>query len=95
MKNISTEKVPQVGLDLASEIGSVVVHGQEDALDLKWLIEGAFDTVDSVHELGNPLQSEKLALDGNEDAVGGDQSVQGEQVQGRRAIDDDVVEPIS
>ena len=94
MKNISTEKVPQVGLDLASEIGSVVVHGQEDALDLKWLIEGAFDTIDGIHELGNAFQSEKLALDGNEDAIGGDQSVQSEQIQGGRAIDNDVVEAI-
>ncbi len=95
MKNIFTEKVPEVGLDLASEIGSVVVHGEEDALDLKWLIEGAFDAVDSVHELGDALQSKELALDGNQDAVGSDQRVEGEQIQRGRAIDEDIIEAIS
>ena len=94
MKNITTEKVPEVGLDLASEIGSVIVHGEEDTLDLKWLIEGAFDAVDSVHELGDAFQSEELALDRDQDAVGGDQSVQREQIEGGWAVDDDVVEAI-
>jgi hypothetical protein len=69
MKNITTKELSEVGLDLASEVSPVVVHGQKDAFDLEWLVEGLSDAFDSVDELRDSFQGEELALDGNEDGV--------------------------
>jgi hypothetical protein len=69
MKDIFSEEFTEVGFDLASEVRSVIVHGEEDALELKWLFEGLPDTFDGVHELRNSFKREKLALDGDEDGI--------------------------
>src|ERR1017187_1151174 len=53
------------------------------------MAEGVADAVNGVHQLGNPFQSEEFALDGHQYGVGGDEGVQGEQVQGGRAVDED------
>src|ERR1019366_10636529 len=45
--------------------------------------------VNGVHQFGNPLQRKKLALDGHQYGVGGDEGVQGEQVQSGRTVDED------
>ena len=47
------------------------------------------DAVDGVHEFGDAFEGEELALDGDEDGIGGDQGVEGQEVEGGRAVDDD------
>lgn len=69
MKNITAKELSEISLDLAGEVRSVIVHGQEDALDLEGFIEGLSDTFDGIHELGNPLEGEEFTLDGDEDGV--------------------------
>jgi hypothetical protein len=67
MKNILPEELPEVGFDLTREIRPVIVHREQDSLELEWLIEGFSDSFDSIHELGDALEREEFALDGDED----------------------------
>lgn len=76
--------------DLAGEVGAIVKHGEEDAFGSDVVLEGFLDAFDGVHELGNPLQGEEFALDGDEDGIGGDEGVEGEEVEGGGAIDEDI-----
>ena len=48
------------------------------------------DSVDGVHELRDAFQGEEFALDRDEDGIGGDQGVEGQEVEGGRAIDQNV-----
>ena len=55
------------------------------------VVEGFADPVDGIHELGDAFQGEELALDGDEDGIGGDEGVEGEEIEGGGAIDQDEV----
>ena len=88
-EDLVLEEFPQVGGHLAGEVGPVIVHGEENAFDGEGVLEGLANAVDGVHEFGDAFQGEELALDGDEDGIGGDQGVEGEQVEGGRAIDQD------
>ena len=90
-EDLVAEELAEVGGHLAGEVGAVVVHGEEDAFDRAGDVEGVADPVDGIHEFGDALEGEELALDGNEDGIGGDQGVEGEEVEGGRAIDEDEV----
>ena len=52
-------------------------------------VEGEGDAVEGGHELGDAFEGEVLGLHGDEEAVGGDQGVEGEEVEGRGAIEQD------
>lgn len=69
MKDIFPEELPEVGLDLPGEVRPVVVHSEQDPLQLEWLLEGLADSLDGVHELGDTLESEEFTLDGDEDGI--------------------------
>ena len=92
MEDLILEELPQVGGHLAGKVGAVVVHGEEDAFDFQGVLEGMSDAVDGVHQFGYPFQGEEFALNGDQNGIGGDQSVEGEEVEGWRAIDQD--EPV-
>src|SRR5690606_10067654 len=49
------------------------------------------DALDAVDQIGKPFQRVVLALHGDDHAVGGDQRVDGEHRQRRRAVDEDEV----
>src|ERR1035438_4072303 len=80
------EELAQVGGHLARKVGPVVVHGQEDAFDGERMLEAFANPVDGVHELRDAFQGEELALDGDQDRIGGDERIEGEQVEGRGTI---------
>src|SRR5689334_12573303 len=79
-KDFFFEELAEVGLDLAGQVGAVVVHRQEDAFDSQAGIEGLFEAVDCIDELRDAFEGKELALDGDKDGVGGDQGVEGEEV---------------
>src|ERR1035441_9458573 len=81
------EELTQVGGHLAREVGPVVIHGEEDALDGEGVLEPFANPVDRVHQFRDSLQGEEFALDGDHYRIGGDERIQGEQVEGRGAID--------
>ena len=80
--------------DLVGELGPAVVHRQQDGPDGDPRIEVLPHQVDVVEQLPQPLERVVLALDGDEHLVAGDERVQGQQPQGRRAVDEHVVRPL-
>src|SRR5436190_238084 len=90
-QDLIAEKLLEVGHDLVGEVGAFVVHRQEDAFNFETGIGDFADLLNGFHQLGNALEGEILALNGNKDAIGSDQSVHRKDVQRRRAIDEDVV----
>ena len=63
LKDLVAKEIAEVGFDLAREIGSIIVHGEQDAFDLQGRVEGFFGAVDGVHELRDTLEREELTLD--------------------------------
>src|SRR5574340_475 len=85
-----TEKFLEVRRHLPGEIRAVVEHGEQDAGDLQRVVERGANAVHGVHQFGNALEREELALDGHEHGIGGEQGVEREQIQRRRAVYQDV-----
>src|SRR5216683_3171902 len=75
--------------DLLGEVGAVVVHGEEDSLEGEGGVERLGDAVEGGHELGDAFEGEVLGLHGDEEAVGGDEGVEGEEVEGWGAVEED------
>jgi hypothetical protein len=75
--------------DLKGEVGAVVVHGEEDALEGEAGVEGLGDAVEGGHELGDAFEGEILGLHGDKESVGGYEGVEGEEVEGRGAVEED------
>src|ERR1039457_3466113 len=86
-EDLVLEELAQVGGHLAGEVGPVVVHGEEDAFDGEGVLEAFANPVDGVHEFRYSFQGEEFALDGDQDGMGGDQRIEGEQVESWGAID--------
>src|SRR3989344_5847336 len=88
-EDLGAEEVAQVGQNLAGKVGALVVHGEQDPFDGELRIERAPDAHQGVEQLAHPFQGQVLALDGNQDRIGRAQGVEGEQVQGGRAVEND------
>ena len=78
-------------LTSAERVVRASIHRQHDALELQRGIEVVADEVDGGHQLPEALEGVVLALDRDEHAVGGGEGVDGEQAQGRWAVEEDVV----
>ena len=91
LENLGAEERAQVGGDLLGKRGAVVVHREKNALDGERWIDGAAETGQRVEKLGHALESQKLALNGHKDRVGGGQGVDGEDIERWRAIDEDEI----
>lgn len=83
------EEAFEVFVDLLREIGAVVVHGEEDAFEGEGAVECLGDTVEGAHQLGDAFEGEVFGLHGDEEAVGGDEGVEGKEVEGGRAVEND------
>lgn len=86
-KDLTLEKFAQIGGHLTSQVRTVVVHRQQNTFDLDGMIESFANPIDRIHETGNPFQREELTLDRDQDAVRGHQGIQSQEIQSRRAID--------
>lgn len=69
---------------LDAQVLPPVVHGEQYALNFQSGIVIAFDELNGVGQLGQPLERKILALDGNEHAVRGAQGVERQQRKRRR-----------
>jgi hypothetical protein len=90
-EDLIAEEIAQIVGDLAGEVGAVVEHGEQDAFDTDVVAEGVPDALDGVHEFGDALEGEEFALNRNEDGVSGDEGVEGQEIEGWWAIDNDEV----
>ncbi len=90
LKHLVPEEPLQVIPNLVGEICPLIVHGQKYPFDRQSRIVGATDSHERVEELGNAFQSKILALDGDENGVGSDERVEGEEIEGWGAVEDDI-----
>jgi|HubBroStandDraft_5_1064220.scaffolds.fasta_scaffold02076_2 hypothetical protein len=90
-KDLRAEKAAEIGGNLLGKRGAVVVHREKDAFDREGRIDGASEAHQGVEEFGDAFECQELALDRNEDGIGGGQGVDSEKVERRRAVDEDVV----
>lgn len=88
-KNLIAEEFTQVGCDLSGQVGSFVVHGQQNAFNLNGMPESLANAVDGIHEARNALERKEFALNRNQDRIGGHQGIQRQKIQSRWTIDQD------
>jgi hypothetical protein len=88
-EELFSEEAFEVFSDLLGEVGAVVVHGEEDAFEGEGGVEDLGDAVEGGHELGDAFEGEVLGLHGDEETVGGDEGVEGEEVEGGGAVEED------
>lgn len=88
-ENLTLEKFAEIGRYLTGQVGPIVVHCEQNPFNLERMIESFADPIDCVHQARNAFQRKELALDRDENAVGGNKRVQRQQIECRRAIDED------
>lgn len=76
LENLGTEEASKIGSHLFREGRAVVIHRQQDALDGERRIDGAAEAHKGIEKFGNTLESEVLALYGDQDGISSSQSVQ-------------------
>ena len=89
------EEAAELGGNGLRQVGALVEHGEDDAFDGESGVELDPDAVDGVEQLGDAFEGEVLGLHRDEDGVGRDQGVEGEEVEGRRAVEDDELEAVA
>ena len=73
------------------EIRPLVEHRQQHAFDVERRIEADADAAHRADEIGEAFEGEVLAVERNQHGIGGDECVQRQQPERRRAVDQDVV----
>ena len=92
MRKTFSLKKPRTSLrDLLPEVRALVEHRQQHALDVERRIERGADAAHRADEIGEPFEREVFAVQRNQHGVGGDQRVERQQAERRRAVDEDVV----
>ena len=89
--NLVAEELANVAAHLLAEIRALVVHREQHAFDAKGGIERNAYAFDRRHQLGDPLEREVLAIERNQDGVGRDETVERQQAERRRRVDEDVL----
>ena len=89
LKNARTSRA-----DLLAEVRALVVHRQQHAVDVERRVERGAHAAQRDDEVGEAFEREVLAVQRDEHGVGGDEGVEREQAERRRAVDEDVVEAV-
>src|ERR1017187_1081888 len=45
------EELSEIGRDLAGQVRAIVIHGEQYALNLQWMLESIANSIDGIHEL--------------------------------------------
>ena len=72
--------------------GALVVHGDDDAEDLELGVRALPHLLDGLEQVVGAFEREVRRLDRDQQMRRGDQRVDGQQAERRRAIDHDVLE---
>ncbi len=84
--------LPEFGRDLVVEVIAWIEHRAQKALDLQFRVEGRLaDLVDDVAQCREPLERKVLTLYRDHDGIRSHQGIDGQQVQGRRTVDQYIV----
>ena len=89
------EELPHVGRDLLAQVRPLVEHRQQHAFDVERGVERRAHAAHRADEIGEPFEREVFAVQRNQHRVGGDERVEREQSERRRAVDEDVVEVVA
>ena len=89
--HLRAQVLAHVGRHVLGQRRAGVVHHQHHGADLQRGVQGLLDQLDVAQELAEALEGVVLALDGDQDLPHGGEGVQGEQAEGRWAVDEDVV----
>src|SRR6267154_965788 len=87
--HLLAEVLLQLRRHLLRERIARIVHGTKQPFDIELRVQVLADPLDRVDEIGEPLERVVLALHRDHHRIGRHQSVQGEYVQGRRAVEQD------
>ncbi len=88
-EELFAEEAGEVVADLLGEVGAVVEHGEEDAFEGEGGVEAGGDAVERGHELGDAFEGEVFGLHGDEEGVGCDEGVEGEEIECGWAVEED------
>jgi hypothetical protein len=92
-EDLLSEMGAEVLTDLLAEAGAGVVHRQNNSENCKGgIVISLFDSLDQAENLSHSFEGKVLALDRNEDFVGGDESTGHEEADAGWAIEDDEIE---
>jgi hypothetical protein len=91
LEDLRPKETAKVGRDLFRKCSAVVVHRQKDALDGEGWIDRASEPGQGIEELRDALESQEFALNRDEDRIAGGERVDGKNIEGRRAIDQNEV----
>ena len=95
LQHVFAEDVADLRFDLARQAQIGVVHGEQNRVDLRALVDALFaDHLHGARQQAEPLHGVVFALHGHQQAVGGGQRVDGEQSKRRGAVDEDDVEVV-
>ena len=91
----SLKNCADVGRDLLAQVRPLVEHRQQHALDVERRVERRANAAHRADEIGEAFEREVLAVERNQHRVGGDERVERQQAERRRAVDEDVVELVA
>jgi len=89
-EDLAAKEAAKICCHLLRERRTIVVHGEEDAFDRKGRIDRPAKPHQCVKELGDTFERQVLALDRYKNGVAGRERIQGKEIEGRRAVDQDV-----
>src|SRR5215469_13285276 len=89
------KEVLQLGHHLLRQVCTLIEHGQHDAFNRQLRVQPSTNPLDCVQQLADTFEREVFCLHGNEDGVGGDERVEGQQIECRRTIQNDELEAIT
>src|SRR5437867_8950751 len=91
LEDLLLEEPPYFLHHLARQVGALVEHRQEDSFHLESRIQRPADSLQGIDELRDSLERQVLTLNWNQDRVGGNEGVEGQETERRRGIEENVV----
>ena len=92
-EDLFSEVGAEILTDLLAEAGAGVVHGEDNSEDGEAGVEfSLLNPFDQIENLAHSFQGKVLALDGDENLVGGDKGAGHEETNAGGAIEDDEIE---
>src|SRR5580704_8949740 len=89
LEYLRPKETPQIRGDLTRKRRPLIEHSQQNPLDFQAWIQCPPDAHQCIQQFRHTLQSQVFALYGNQHGTGSYQGIQGQQVQGWRAIEYD------
>src|SRR5215207_4862292 len=90
--NLLTHELADIGDDLAGKVVARIKHGEDDSVYCEPRVERGAHLLDRAQKLAQAFEREELALERDQHGIRRRERVDGEKVQGGRAIDQDVSE---